>query len=240
MPTSEIISSANRQSKVTFHENDDRVDSQCPHCSRFEVKVALLEDTLGKVQGTLARRVGRMKYLEESLRHFDHRYRHQERLMRALREDRERLRRKIEDAFDQLSRVEKEKAELKAELDRKPENPPPAPPPPPPPPPPNKILAKIMPWKRIPYQRSRSMSRIDELKSRQQQQRIMRLNEDILDAIRNRRYSLRTPEPRQQRRINASSANEDDVIIAKVLERRIRMELQDEDEDTCSNNENTF
>ena len=43
------------------------------------------------------------------------------------------------------------------------------------------------------YMRSKSMSRIDDLRERH---KMMALNAEILDAIRNRKYSLRhTPDP---------------------------------------------
>ncbi len=95
------------------------------------------------------------------------------------------------------------------------------------------------------------MSRIDDLRNRH---KMMVLNEDILDAIRNRKYSLKhTPGPERSksatgRRRNATENGGDDNIIAKILERRLRMEYQtdaeeegsttaeEDNSDDCSNN----
>lgn len=142
--------------------------------------------------------------------------------MRALRDDRERMRFHRDELINHVRKLEVERAELRAELERTPEKPP-APPPPPPPMPPQSILAKILPWKR-----SKSMSRIDDIRVKQQQN-IMKLNEEILDAIRNRRYSLKAvgfseTHPRTRRKTHP------DEGIARILQRRIRMEYEEEEE----------
>lgn len=76
---------------------------------------------------------------------------------------------------------------------------------------------------------------------------MMALNEDILDAIRNRRYSLRVVPKEEvvskkrhksmggglnQDRDELGLDHCDGAIIARILERRIQMEYQSEDEDS--------
>lgn len=66
---------------------------------------------------------------------------------------------------------------------------------------------------------------------------MMALNEDILDAIRNRRYSLRqTPQkapttPGQDADADDAGTNEDNHIIARILHRRLQMEYDQSEEE---------
>jgi hypothetical protein len=61
---------------------------------------------------------------------------------------------------------------------------------------------------------------------------MMVLNDQILDVIRNRKYSLKpTPVRRDDEVDGRKSASGDDNIIAKILERRLRMAYQTEDEE---------
>ena len=68
----------------------------------------------------------------------------------------------------------------------------------------------------------------------------MALNDDILDAIRNRRYSLRRIDKTAPTSLSMKRIDEDSIFVAKILERRVRMEFSDDsdgdDGDVCSRN----
>ena len=62
----------------------------------------------------------------------------------------------------------------------------------------------------------------------------MSLNDDILDAIRNRRYSLRHID--KPTKIQKSNDGDDTsaAILSRILERRIRMEFSEDSDDNNS------
>ena len=99
-------------------------------------------------------------------------------LIGQLKAEREQFNHEYQDLVHRHDRLERECAELREQIRMTPERPPapPIPPPPPPPPPPLvKIMSRLMPWKsggQSKYLRSKSMSRIDDIKRRQQQQKV--------------------------------------------------------------------
>ena len=110
------------------------------------------------------------QYLEDSVDFFDGRCREQTVLVSQLQTELQALRKSN-------SRLEKEAGELRRQIELTPERPP-APPPPPPPPPKAaaKVLARLMPKSMAQrYQRSKSMSKLDDIKTRQQQQKVLKL-----------------------------------------------------------------
>ena len=115
----------------------------------------------------------------------------QESIILRLKGERDRAQIQLAETTAKLERVQREVEELRLEIERTPEQPPP---PPTPPPPPSKPLFRFLPWRggknsENPKIRSKSMSKIDDIKSHRSKPMV--LNDDILDAIRNRRYSLR-------------------------------------------------
>ena len=108
-------------------------------------------------------------------------------------------------------------------------------PPPPPPPPPS--LLRFLPWKSG-KTRSKSMSRIEC------RRKPMLLNDDILEAIRNKKYSLRKVEPPELgplKVVTVDGTSDATRMLTHLIERRARMEYSDtEDEDDTTSQFSRF
>ena len=59
------------------------------------------------------------------------------------------------------------------------------------------------------------------------QYKMMTLNEDILSAIRNRSYTLKPTQRDVKRKRHLTFDHQDDVIVARVLQRRIPVQYGD-------------
>jgi hypothetical protein len=158
---------------------------------------------------------------------------HQERAIKDMSECRDNLMEQLKLTKDKYETALKENAKLVKDLNMRPENPPPPPAPPPPPP---GSLFRFLSWKTTEGRktRSKSMSRIEGRK------KPMNLNDDILDAIRNRKYSLKKVEAPKLGDIQLGVKPHFEVgmidkelgnnqIVIRLLQRRIRMEYSDDD-----------
>ena len=122
-----------------------------------------------------------------------------------------------------LEKSQKENDRLKAELREKDDQAVQPVPPPPPPPPPTSLF-RFLHFKKP---RSKSMSRIEC------RRKPMVLNDQILDAIRNKKYSLRKVEPPELgplKIVTASNESNSTRMLASLIHRRVRMEYSDTDD----------
>lgn len=156
--------------------------------------------------------------------------------LNEMRKYREIVLKELSDKSNQVGKLTRENEKLLKELNSKPENPPI---PPPPPPPPNTLL-RFLPWKNDGKKpRSKSMSRIEGRK------KPMILTDDILDAIRNKKYSLRKVEPPMLGTMRIMAIDNDSSssqMIARLIQRRVRMEYSDNEseDDRSYTNVGTF
>lgn len=132
-----------------------------------------------------------------------------------------------------LDKAQTENDALKAELAKRDAVHKAVEPPPPPPPPPPPSLFRFLHFKKP---RSKSMSRIEG------RRKPMVLNDQILDAIRNKKYSLRKVEPPMLgplKIVTASNESNSSRMLASLIHRRVRMEYSDTEDDTDDDDKNS-
>lgn len=150
-----------------------------------------------------------------------------------LKKERIQLQESIKELENKNAKLLKELETLRTSMDRTPEL---APPPPPPPMPPKFRLHFWKPTTNgglTKKSRSKSLSRVEDFKRKRNPNAPMVLNDAILDAIRNRRYSLRHVDDADERKKSMirQRQNSDDNI-AKIIQRQAKMVYSDdEDED---------
>ncbi len=155
----------------------------------------------------------------------------QEGILREMTDCKEIMMAELREIKEKHEKSAKEVDRLQKELTMKPEIPPPPPPPPP-------TFFRFLSWrsgdssKRA--SRSKSMSRIEG-----RNRKPMVLNDEILDAIRNRKYSLKKV-PNERMAISGMSTPitprksnlGDHQFMSRLFERRLRMEYSDDDEES--------
>lgn len=198
---------------------------QCRHVKNTNI---VLEEKLRALQKLLATRDHHFHYLERANAMLERHSEGQERIVKEVRAKWDQLFRDLNETQAKYEKALREIQQLQVELERKSERPP-APPAPPPPPPPS--LFRFLSWKLEKCRKSTSMSRIDDICGA----RPMVLNDDILDAIRNRRYSLKHVEDDgQDKRDSLTTNGTAGNMIARILERRVRMEYSDDSDDNTN------
>ena len=169
-----------------------------------------------------------MQYLQDASDFLKQKAEHQDLALAEMRKYREIVLKELSNTRIKLEKALKEndrlQTELKSAFEKKDPHVrfKPAPPPPPPPPPPS--LFRFLPFKKP---RSKSMSRIEC------RRKPMILNDDILDAIRNKKYSLRKVEPPDLgplKIVTVDNQSATNRMLARLIDRRVRMEYSDADE----------
>ena len=168
-----------------------------------------------------------MQYLQDASDFLKQKAEHQDLALAEMRKYREIVLKELSNTRIKLEKALKENDRLQTELKSFEKKDPhvrfkPAPPPPPPPPPPS--LFRFLPFKKP---RSKSMSRIEC------RRKPMILNDDILDAIRNKKYSLRKVEPPDLgplKIVTVDNQSATNRMLARLIDRRVRMEYSDADE----------
>ena len=157
---------------------------------------------------------------------------HQDLALAEMRKYREIVLKELSNTRIKLEKSLKENDRLQSELEsieKKEVRFKPAPPPAPPPPPPPSLLRFLPNFKKP---RSKSMSRIEC------RRKPMLMNDDILDAIRNKKYSLRKVEPPDLGPLKILTVDNQTIsnrMLARLIDRRVRMEYSDAEESEDEN-----
>ncbi|XP_040568663.1 uncharacterized protein [Lepeophtheirus salmonis] len=207
--------------------------STCVNCHQLSSMNMILEGKIHQLEKFSLNNEQRLKFMEENSIAWEKKALEYEVNLEILIKQRGSLQEEIQDLQKKNDKLLKEVEGLYTEIERKPEIPPPPPPPPPPP------KFKLNFWKPSKKQRSKSLNRVEDLRIMERNPHApMVLNSDILDAIKNRRYSLKHVDPIKEKEKQRLLRKESDQYysefdIAKIIERQIALAFSDEsDEET--------
>lgn len=236
------------------------LEAACNKCHKYAKSIEAMTEQVDNLQSLLSHREHHLKvikmrakranfpsknpnilqYLQDAADFMRQKTEHQDLALAEMRKYREIVLKELSKTRENLQKALTENSKLKEENEKlgngfdqyAPKKVKIIPPPPPPPPP---SLLRFLPWKSG-KTRSKSMSRIEC------RRKPMLLNDDILDQIRNKKYSLRKVEPPELgplKVVTVDGTSDATRMLTHLIERRARMEYsdtEDDEDDTISRN----
>ena len=171
-----------------------------------------------------------LQFMEENALAWEEKASEYEMQADELKKERLQLQESLEELDAKNSKLLKELESMRLSIEQKPEM---APPPPAPPMP----KFRLHFWKPTngvvtKKSRSKSLNRVEDFKKKRNPNAPMVLNSDILDAIKNRRYSLRHVDDADERRKSlVKNQYHSDANLAQIIKRQSKMVYSDEEDD---------